>query len=252
MFSKNNKRVRPRNSTAPARLKTLLRSACKKDYFVNIPNGHHGSIYITFQTRTRVTTTYGYVWPDDGANFSTIDICPGDYINYDGTCVTFNSQSKDILPDVFCNQTTVNSLLDILSVNRQSECQGSASKPGLCAQCKISTTIDTRPFVYITQTNMVMITRQCTGTQYRCTDGRCIPDWFMLDGQVDCPGGEDENKSIFPCLVVHTHVTRTDNVCEQMYFKCSPGHYILWSKTCDGRFVKYYHNGLAFNNLLSR
>ena len=32
----------------------------------------------------------------------------------------------------------------------------------------------------------------CTSSQFRCNDGRCIPQYYKCDSDWDCDNGEDE------------------------------------------------------------
>lgn len=39
-------------------------------------------------------------------------------------------------------------------------------------------------------------TKVCTNTEFRCTNGRCIPGHWGCDGENDCSDGSDENPSL--------------------------------------------------------
>ncbi len=32
----------------------------------------------------------------------------------------------------------------------------------------------------------------CAADEYRCAGDRCVPDWYVCDGESDCPAGDDE------------------------------------------------------------
>ena len=64
-----------------------------------------------------------------------------------------------------------------------------------------------------TVTNLVDRVLHCTRGQYTCGDGSCILDSFVLDGEPDCPGGEDEDVSRLPCLKLN----RGD--CNRQYYE---------------------------------
>lgn len=54
----------------------------------------------------------------------------------------------------------------------------------------------------------------CSSTQYRCVNGRCIPDSWICDGVNDCPDGSDESTCRF-------------RTCDPTYFRCDNHKLVL-------------------------
>jgi len=40
--------------------------------------------------------------------------------------------------------------------------------------------------------NVLFVAPSCRSGEFRCQDGRCIPEDLKCDGRQDCRGGEDE------------------------------------------------------------
>ncbi|EZA59257.1 Very low-density lipoprotein receptor [Ooceraea biroi] len=65
-------------------------------------------------------------------------------------------------------------------------------------------------------------TQECKDTDFKCTNGRCIPNIWQCDGDRDCPDGVDEDPAI--CRAIP---------CGETEFQCSPGECIPKNWLCD-------------------
>ncbi|KAM7284246.1 low-density lipoprotein receptor-related protein 2, partial [Ixodes scapularis] len=112
-------------------------------------------------------------------------------------------------------------------------------------------------------------TTTCSTDNFRCSNGRCVPQRWVCDYQRDCEGGEDEHQSCAPpqcnpnqfscgqyvfnqsyCIPKHWKcdnvvdcVDGTDEsgnckyrVCEEGDHKCGSGLCVPASKKCDGYY----------------
>ncbi|EFN77254.1 Very low-density lipoprotein receptor [Harpegnathos saltator] len=65
-------------------------------------------------------------------------------------------------------------------------------------------------------------TQECKESEFKCTNGRCIPNIWHCDGDRDCPDGVDEDPAV--CRTVP---------CSETEFQCSPGECIPKTWLCD-------------------
>ncbi|XP_076665930.1 low-density lipoprotein receptor isoform X5 [Andrena cerasifolii] len=63
---------------------------------------------------------------------------------------------------------------------------------------------------------------KCSDSEFKCTNGRCIPANWHCDGDRDCPDGSDEDPAV--CR---------SKPCRETEFECSPGECIPKSWLCD-------------------
>ena len=57
---------------------------------------------------------------------------------------------------------------------------------------------------------------ECAIDEFRCTDGRCMPDIIVCDGHDDCGDGTDELGCGRYNLFVHRRITYESNSIEQV------------------------------------
>ncbi|KAF6216065.1 hypothetical protein GE061_000403 [Apolygus lucorum] len=67
-------------------------------------------------------------------------------------------------------------------------------------------------------------TRTCTAKEFRCSDGRCIPENWQCDREIDCKDGSDENEST-------CHL----DMCTLDQFQCKETECIPMNWKCDGQ-----------------
>ncbi|XP_071563204.1 low-density lipoprotein receptor isoform X6 [Temnothorax nylanderi] len=65
-------------------------------------------------------------------------------------------------------------------------------------------------------------TQECKDTEFKCSNGRCIPNIWHCDGDRDCPDGTDEDPAV--CR---------STPCSEREFECSPGECIPKTWLCD-------------------
>ncbi|XP_018345576.1 PREDICTED: very low-density lipoprotein receptor-like isoform X3 [Trachymyrmex septentrionalis] len=65
-------------------------------------------------------------------------------------------------------------------------------------------------------------TLECKETDFKCSNGRCIPNIWHCDGDRDCPDGTDEDPAV--CRLIP---------CNEREFECSPGECIPKTWLCD-------------------
>uniref|UniRef100_A0A8D1CWI3 Low-density lipoprotein receptor-related protein 2 n=1 Tax=Sus scrofa TaxID=9823 RepID=A0A8D1CWI3_PIG len=63
--------------------------------------------------------------------------------------------------------------------------------------------------------------RNCSGTEFRCSNGLCIPNWFRCDHRNDCGDYSDERNCKYPA-------------CDENLFTCQNGICTYKSYICDG------------------
>jgi len=69
----------------------------------------------------------------------------------------------------------------------------------------------------------ITVPRECTDKEFKCANGRCIPERWQCDNERDCSDGSDEDPKTChkkPCLEDH--------------FKCTPNSCIPMTWVCDG------------------
>uniref|UniRef100_A0A8C6B9V0 Low-density lipoprotein receptor-related protein 2 n=1 Tax=Monodon monoceros TaxID=40151 RepID=A0A8C6B9V0_MONMO len=63
--------------------------------------------------------------------------------------------------------------------------------------------------------------RSCSETEFTCSNGLCIPDWFRCDRRNDCGDYSDERDCVYPA-------------CDKVHFTCQNGLCIYKAFVCDG------------------
>ena len=88
------------------------------------------------------------------------------------------------------------------------------------------------------------VSRDCLNGHFTCQDGTCILEHYVCDGVTDCPDSSDEVDCDHVCTFVDESVTERKDcflschssncTCSELYFHCSLGGCVPWSRVCDG------------------
>lgn len=97
------------------------------------------------------------------------------------------------------------------SVSLQTECVTDTetvpleqTKPSVQVKVQITTTNQFKTFFYLLlKLNLELVSSAvtCAPGQFACRDGTCVPVSKLCDGTSDCPGGEDEDRTVCYAVV---------------------------------------------------
>ncbi len=93
-------------------------------------------------------------------------------------------------------------------------------------------------FHVVCESPLFPVAGECLGSQYMCKDGTCILSHYVCDGVIDCLDQSDEDYCSHVCSLSYSVNCYTscypDNcTCSDVYFQCTLGGCIPWSRVCD-------------------
>ena len=98
-------------------------------------------------------------------------------------------------------------------------------------------------YVIVCSQLMTVIGRNCLPGHSACHDKTCILDHYFCDGIEDCPDYSDEKECDHVCYNVENSSITVNCftccfapacLCHDLYFQCTPGRCIPWSRVCNG------------------
>ncbi len=89
------------------------------------------------------------------------------------------------------------------------------------------------------------VSSDCLGGHFSCDDGTCILEHYVCDGVMDCPDSTDEydcdhvctfadENDVFASTDCFLSCFSSNCTCSDLYFHCSLGGCIPWSRLCNG------------------
>ena len=151
-------------------------------------------------------------------------ICPKYSASFGGKCVSMSSKKLSVHHEIRTKSQSIFEFIFPIMTNYGVCVMGSKNGD---SGCRLINNTDRHITLYSQLPQRAVSSHVCPHGLFPCSDGHCVSDMYINDGQSDCPDGSDESLG---GLRVRGHCTNFTCTCSLHFFQSATGSCIVWNK----------------------